>query len=232
MAGGAGLPSGYALTSGDCDDGNEEITALSEVYEDGDGDGVGAGALVSVCIEPGAEGYATVNTDCDDEDSERFQKLPGYADADGDGVGAEGAIEEEVCSGDTLPPGFAEIEGDCDDSNEFAFSETEGYLDTDGDGFGVGTLQSVCLPQEEASELVVPLDGDCAPDDPEAWFVLTLYPDTDGDGYGEEEGGALYCLGVTLPESFVSADDGFDCAPEDDAHRSDCDTCVDLDGDG
>ncbi len=137
---GASIPAGYkATTLGvDCDDTDANRNVSFSFYADTDGDGFGAGNLISgVCAVSSSmapAGYSTNNTDCAPTDGNTWQLIPGYIDADSDSF-TVGSIQN-VCSGNSLPPGYigSTLGNDTDDSNP---SITTGIIDLSWDDEGV-----------------------------------------------------------------------------------------------
>ena len=149
------LPKGFAVDSGDCDDGDALIHPDADEYCDGvdnncdssidgpdaldpatwyrdvDGDGAGIdGDTVQACDEP--VGYAAVSGDCDDSDPEIGADLPWHPDEDQDGYG-DPLVFVNSC---VEVPGYVANGDDCNDSDPTLNPETPWYEDTDGDGYG------------------------------------------------------------------------------------------------
>jgi hypothetical protein len=219
-------PTGWQLTSTDCNDGN-------------------------VAIYPGAaELCATVgvDNDCDtysdDVDADAADKVDFYADVDGDSWTVD--VRAEFCPGTTnagwgatlsspvdcddaygdIYPGALEtcanlgVNNDCDGDNDAAeaFDSIDYFNDVDQDGFGAGTAFRACADTDSTSAV----SGDC----------------NDGDGY-INPGVAEVCDGVDnncaagIDEGFVDTDiDGSaDCVDLDDDNDGDPDVydCGPLD---
>jgi hypothetical protein len=198
----AGIPTGYVLLSGDCNDGAANVKpGATEVcngiddncngtidenggtwYTDADGDGYGAGAPITTCTQPA--GTVSNNTDCNDNFS-------------------------------SIHPGATEICNQKDDNCNALVDEGVGvtyYRDQDADGYGsiTVTIQS-CTG---APTGYVAISGDCndgaaniRPNAPEICNGIddncngtidegvqnTYYRDVDGDGYGVTSMTVLAC---------------------------------------
>jgi MYXO-CTERM domain-containing protein len=160
------LPSGYAVASGDCDDGRAAVNpgatevcdpvnrdedcdgtadnadssasaiTKSSYYQDGDGDGYGSATTGAFCDLP--SGYTAVGADCDDGDA-----LINPAAA-------------EVCDP-------ANVDEDCDgladdaDSSTLASGKVTSYRDVDGDSYGSATTALSC----DLATGYVSVGGDC-----------------------------------------------------------------------
>lgn len=223
-----GVPSGYAVMSGDCDEtdgtihpGAEEVCdgadndcsggvdegLLSTVYADPDGDGYGLALIASeACGVP--SGYAAMSGDCDETDSAIH---PGA---------------EDVCDGE---------DNDCSGGVDEGLGEVF-YADTDGDGFGVEasateacsipfghtTVFGDCAPDNgdihpSATEICDAVDNNCndlVDDDDDGLDLASatsFYPDLDLDGYGAGDPVAS----CSEPDGYVL--DDTDCLDSDDA---------------
>ena len=250
------VPSGFAATSGDCDDKDSSINpgaaevcdgddndcdgatdegVTSTFYADSDGDGYGDPATIrSACAVP--SGHVVNDDDCDD-----------------DAVAVNPAATE-VCNS---------IDDDCDgaiDGPDAADVSTF-YADGDGDGFGdAGTSVEACAQPSGhvsnstdcdddssgtypgADEYCDGADNDCDDVvDEEAVDSTVWYVDADEDGYGNPDEGGQDC---TVPgDAVLNGDDCDDAEP--DAHPgreelpydgvdNDCEggDLTDVDGDG
>ena len=223
-------PSGYTLTSTDCDDADGVINpGATEVcngvddncdgltddasaagqstwYLDGDGDGYGGATSTTACSQP--DGYVATSTDCDDGATAIH---PGAA---------------EVCDA-------ADTDEDCDGAADEADDSVTGtgtfYADSDGDGYGGDAGGAYCdrptgyvadssdcddtaaLINPAATEIcdAADADEDCdgLADDADDTVTGqgTFYVDGDGDGYGGATTGA-FC---DVPSGYVA--DTNDC---------------------
>ncbi|MEZ4316834.1 MAG: putative metal-binding motif-containing protein [Myxococcota bacterium] len=168
-------PEGHVAQTGDCDDGDAEISpnaldlcdgadqdcdgvidddaTFRTVFRDADGDGVGTSTETDlVCGSP--SGWADIAGDCDDSDASR---QPGIVDfCDGIDQDCDGAIDEDAA--------FATY-----------------YEDSDADGFG--TVDHIATTCDGPPPAYVETAGDCDDLDPTvilpSWFL-----DADGDGHG------------------------------------------------
>ncbi|MFZ5482310.1 MAG: MopE-related protein [Myxococcota bacterium] len=241
------VPSGYAATADDCDDGDrddnpgasercdgedddcdgttDEADAVDAAswYEDDDGDGYGdATASTRACDAP-ANTVAN-DDDCDDADA------------------AVSPAGTELCNS---------VDDDCDGTTDEA-SATDAptwYRDSDADGYGTSTATRVQCTEPSG---YVGKDDDCddtratvSPADSEACSTaydddcdgtanedgatgsVTYYADADADSYGDAASSRAAC---TRPATYVTNDD--DC---DDTSASvspaDSEVCNDVDDD-
>ncbi|MFT3793878.1 MopE-related protein [Flavobacterium sp.] len=111
-------PTGYVLTSDDCDDTNGLIYRTGIFYIDADGDGYTNGQA-TVCYGLNTPlGYSTTTNgeDCNDNNAAVWRTGTFYTDADSDGYTS--GVTAEVCYGLTMPVGY--VTGltaiDCNDS--------------------------------------------------------------------------------------------------------------------
>ncbi len=153
----------------DCDDTNDALHEVINLYADRDGDTYGAGDPLLACVgETLPAGYVDNNTDCDDTDDTVYQNLAGYIDNDGDTYGA--GAEEQVCTGASLPDGYVDNNTDCDDNSAAVYQLLDGYPDRDGDQHGAeGSSQvQVCSGAAIVTGYSTVAD-DCDDLDPKEW---------------------------------------------------------------
>ncbi len=220
---GCDVPSGYAASTGDCDDADP-------------------------AYNPGA-----VEDDCADPNDYNCDGATGYADGDGDGYAAceecddaDSAVNPagvEICDG---------LDNDCDGTVDGGASDADTwYADSDEDGYGdssTGTLS--CEAPEgygatdgdcddadasaypDAVELCDSADNDCDGSvDEDAPGATSWYEDGDGDGYGDAASSTTSC---DAPAGYVA--DATDC--NDDAstawpgNSEYCSDSIDNDCDG
>jgi hypothetical protein len=185
-------PSGYTLTSTDCDDSraavnpgalevcdalnddedcdglrdnsdpNASTSTMTPFYRDSDGDGYGSGVSRKFCDLP--TGYSGSDTDCDD------------ADASVNPAGSE------IC--DAL-----DIDEDCDgladdaDPSTLEDGKVERFADEDGDGHGGSTRLLRCDPGPQTAEAPTDCDdsnADVSPDGAEVCDETNTDEDCDG----------------------------------------------------
>ena len=226
------LPSGYAASADDCDDGNSGV-------------------------HPGAEEQCNgTDDDCDGaiDPEDASDAALWYIDADGDGFGVDDGSAVPGC---TAPSGTASVAGDCDDAdaafhpgadeadctdpNDYNCDGSVGRDDVDADGW------VACEECDDRDAAIAPdaeercdrVDNDCdgevdeADDavDPSTWYI-----DTDGDGYGDPD--AATTESCAAPADHVG--DSSDCDDLDgainpaaaevcDGVDNDCDSAVDDD---
>ncbi|WP_434299071.1 hypothetical protein [Corallococcus exiguus] len=199
----------------DCDDGDAEVSALSQVWADTDGDGVGAGMAIAWCPSrgrPPPSGYALTEGDCAPGDSKRWRMLPfTHRDADGDGLAV--AMEGTVCSGEQPPLGYDTVSNpeDCDDRDANRTVRVERWLDPDGDGYGDGAPVLRCAGPGESAPGETFRGGDCAPGDGTRWRHLYYAArDADGDGRLAPAKGEV-CSGFWLPAGYAWEERDDDC---------------------
>ena len=236
-------PSGYVVTSNDCDDSDasihgdmdelcdekdndcdgitdEDLTDLT-FYRDLDGDGYGTPLDVLVACAP-ADGYVSEATDCDDSDDD---VRPGRT---------------EDCNG---------IDDNCDDVIDEGWPTYDYWPDLDGDSYGAGTPVEACEQPpghvldstdcDDTSDTVHPgMYADCEGGGDEDCDGLidegpdfTFYRDEDGDGFGDEDTTLVAC---SPPDGWVwdatdCDDSAADVHPE---YREDCADLIDNDCDG
>ncbi|NMO22014.1 hypothetical protein HPC49_37920 [Pyxidicoccus fallax] len=225
-------PVGWALTAGDCADGDasrwREVPGL---YPDRDGDGATAPGPVTGCVGDSLGGFHSQPgpEDCDDTDGRYQQTARAWRDLDGDGHGSDTSVT--YCLGARLPAGHVALEGDCapyDSTRAVALAYT--YRDADADGFTVPEQGTLCATTLPSGYLNTARDLDCDDRSATRWRLRDVYVDTDGDGFGAGAAEAR-CIGDAPGPGF--AWEGEDCAAGDGtrwqwrsyAHR-------DQDGDG
>jgi hypothetical protein len=186
------VPTGYAPTGDDCNDGDDTVSPGSD----------------ELCN--------TTDDDCDgvtDED-DAADAPTWYADVDGDGYG-----DEDDAAVACLPPdGYVADDRDCDDANAALNPESVWYIDYDRDGYGSTrfTLTQCEQPanyyataedcddadaaiRPDATEVCNGDDDDCDTlvddddDSLDASTTSTWYADTDGDGFGDAATGVATC---------------------------------------
>ncbi len=153
----------------DCDDSNDAVHEVINIYPDRDGDTYGAGDPLFACV--GADlpaGYVDNNTDCDDTDETVYQNLAGYVDNDGDTYGA--GAEEQLCTGASLPAGYVDNNTDCDDNSAVVYQLLDGYPDRDGDQHGAeGSTQVQACSGAALVAGYSTVADDCDDLDPQEW---------------------------------------------------------------
>ncbi len=235
------LSSGFAASSGDCDDTDPETypgafelcdgvdndcdpatpdsQMLQSWYVDGDGDGFGAGPATSSCSAPGVD-YVLNADDCLDTD--------GSVSPDG----------EESCNG---------LDDDCDGTVDVdpVVGDVQ-YLDDDGDGYGTGPAVVACgiaagfaadngdCDDSDASrspgavEICDGIDQDCdTVIDDGAPGTMPWYGDGDGDGYGTSQ---LTLSACNQPTGYVQAPGDCDDLRAD-VNPGEIEQCDDVDHD-
>jgi len=183
-----GVPSGWTVTIGDCDDANDAInpgaTELCDTFdndcdgtvdepdaadavnwyldEDGDDYGDELADPVVACSQPNGS-YSSDSTDCDDLYENTYPDAP------------------ELCDG---------LDNDCDD-------EVDENLDCDGDGYASTNQQGVEIDCDDNDAAVNPgqleicgsaVDNDCDGTADSSEEVCTDAIDDDLDGYSENDG--------------------------------------------
>ncbi|MFT5684313.1 MAG: hypothetical protein ACI8RZ_005254, partial [Myxococcota bacterium] len=235
------LPTGYAETTGDCDDADsaispdadevcddvdnncdgtiDEDTAIdvSTWYGDGDGDGYGDATDTTIaCNQPSST--VSDSTDCDD------------ADAD------VNPAATEVCN---------DVDDDCDgDIDSDATDMITYYADSDGDGYGGSSSTTACdLPSGYAdnsddcddgealsnpgeTEVCDEIDNDCDGSTDEG-VTTTYYADDDGDSFGDAADATDAC---SAPSGTVT--DATDCDDTESASNpGETEVCDEIDND-
>ncbi len=248
-----GLPSGYAESGDDCDDGNslihpdadetcnsldddcdlstdEDAVDATTWYADVDGDTFGDPAVATLSCRS-VDGHVGNDDDCDD------------ASAENSPTGTE------VCDG---------ADNDCDGTadEDSASDASTWFIDVDADGFGDARLTTVaCVVPDGyaasgddcddatfevnpgATESCNTVDDDCDSviDEAGASDEPTWYVDADADGYGHPDGTTEAC---NLPDGYSENADDCDDAEgatspagleADDLADNDCDGWVDED---
>ena len=232
-------PSGYASSTGDCNDGNSAIypgateicdgadndcdsrtdeSGGSTWYADTDADGYGDATVATVsCTAP--TGYVSSFSDCDDD------------------IAAVNPAATEYCN---------RIDDDCDGTvdEDDAADVTAWYADADGDTYGDPNVSTYacdapaayvansgdCYDDESAvnptgTETADGVDEDCDGDVDEG----TSSYDDDGDGYAESGGDCDDSIATSAPaatETCNGADDDCDGTVDEDTN------CADDDRDG
>ncbi|MBM4367736.1 MAG: hypothetical protein FJ102_16105 [Deltaproteobacteria bacterium] len=233
-----GVPEGWSLESGDCND-------------------------VDPAIFPGAvEACDAIDNDCDSDTDEGYPIERYYADADGDGYGQS----DQAVYACVPPEGAAPLGGDCDDDQPLSFPgnpescdgldndcdgkiddgvATRVYRDDDGDGYGQDRdYRDSCESEAGFAEVA----GDCDDDNPLAYPGAAedcddgidtncdgiddedlAYIDSDGDGDGNPLLPIRACEGTGV-------ESGGDCDDNDPARSSlaseSCYDGIDNDCDG
>ncbi|MES2641932.1 MAG: MopE-related protein [Myxococcota bacterium] len=177
------LPTGYAATPDDCDDGDGAVSPVAD----------------EVCN--------TVDDDCDgtvDED-DAVDAETWFADLDGDGYG-DPEVSTQAC---VAPDGYVADDQDCDDLDGTRNPDTTWYIDYDRDGYGSASfsLDSCEQPADYYATADDCDDTDAAvyPGADEIWFDTV-----DGDCDGTLDPDA--CEDAP-PESFVAVDGTCTWAP-------------------
>ena len=188
------VPTGYAETDTDCDDGDATISPNA----------------TELCDE--------VDNDCDGEvdEDDAADAETWYADVDGDGYG-DAATTYESCE---QPTGYVDDDTDCDDGDAELNPDTVWYVDYDGDGYGSDTLTLASCEQPSG---YVDDDTDCDDTDAEAWpgNTETWYDGVDGDCDGaddyDQDGDGDYPTdygGTDCDDTDSSVYGGSGCRPE------------------
>ncbi|HAU66403.1 TPA: hypothetical protein DCW61_03590 [Candidatus Uhrbacteria bacterium] len=182
----------------DCDGSvDENGTAITIWYRDGDGDGYGTSSgsgMKSACLQP--SGYVSRDSDCDDT---KASINPGAV---------------EICDG---------VDNNCVGGIDEGVSATNWYRDADGDGYGVNSTTPVAGCSQpsggyvsksgdcnDSNATVHPgvtetynnIDDDCDGSVDEYTTSLSYYIDGDNDGYGKS--GSTATVASTKPTGYVS----------------------------
>jgi len=154
------VPTGYAASDADCDDGDAAVSPNA----------------TELCDE--------IDNDCDGEvdEDDAADAETWYADADGDDYGDPDSTTL-ACD---QPSGYVDDDTDCDDGDASLNPETEWYVDYDGDGFGSDTI---ILESCEQPSGFVDDDTDCDDTDATAYpgNTETWYDGVDGDCDGSDD---------------------------------------------
>ena len=218
------LPTGYAASADDCDDGDAAVNPGAEErcdgvdddcdgdtdedsavdastwYADRDNDGFGdATTGAPACTAD--TGRVADATDCDDTDAAEYPDAPETCDGD-----------DDDCDGDT--------------DEDSAVDAPTWYADADGDGYGNATFTTVACDQPTqyvadptdcddgeagnnpaATEVCDGDDNDCDgdTDEADATDASAWYADADGDLYGDLASATLAC--DAPPDHVANADD-------------------------
>ena len=224
--------------------------AASTFYGDADGDGFGEpGVFLTQCSQP--TGYVANHDDCDRLSSAHWSDCGRCVDNDGDGYGLKcnlgpdcddnqetGALCHTGCSlfyedtdgdgyGDpavavsrcAAPEGYVADNTDCNPYNATQWANCTTCVDGDGDGYGPNCALGPDCDNTPATGAAC--HAGCT----------VYYQDADWDGYGDAAVPIARCSQpYDLTYSYV--EDSSDCDPTDWMHWSDCDLCLDADGDG
>ncbi len=243
-------PSGYAESSGDCDDDDADVSPAADevcgdaVDNDCDGGVDDAAAIDAVTY------YADVDEDTYGDElsaTTSCTELSGMVTEGGDCDDAEGGVNpsaEEICDN---------IDNDC--NGEIDDDATDGstyYVDSDGDGYGDPDLsETACSAlggyvdndedcndnlgsiNPDGEEVCDGEDNDCDgdTDEDDATDVVTWYLDADNDGYGVSTDTDIDCF---QPDGYTdNADDCDDTeATTSPGEPEQCSDGVDNDCDG
>jgi hypothetical protein len=205
------LPTGYAESTGDCDDADSAINPdATEVcdgldnncdgtidedtaadadtwYADTDADGHGdASSSTTACEQP--SGYVADATDCDDADSTASPS--GTEVCDGTDNDCDGTTDEDAADADTF---YADDDGDGFGDAADTTDACEAPSGTVADATDCDDADSAINP--DATEVCDGADNDCDgdTDEDDAADALTWYADDDGDGYGDASDTTLAC---------------------------------------
>jgi len=220
-------PAGYKVaseltaTTGDCNDGDEDINpaaaevcdgidnncdgnidegVLTTYYRDMDGDGFGdAGNTQQACAQP--TGYVTNNTDCDDNDALEKPGQVWYADADNDGYSSGATLTQCLRpAGYKVAAELTATTGDCNDGEEDI--------------------------NPAAAEVCDGIDNNCDGNIDEG-VLTTYYRDMDGDGFGNP---AMTQQACAQPSGYVT--NNTDCDDNDALEKPGQVWYADADNDG
>jgi hypothetical protein len=173
-------PTGYVLSSADCND-SSAIEKPNQVwYIDADGDDYATGTTTVSCTRPPNGFIATeliatsgdcndanininpsiteicdgVDNDCDGQIDENLL-IQYFEDADNDGFGSN-TVFVYAC---TQPVGYILTNGDCNDNNNTINASVLYYVDADQDGFGSNVQVALC--SNTAPIGYATINGDC-----------------------------------------------------------------------
>ncbi|NQV90799.1 hypothetical protein HQ487_05360 [Candidatus Uhrbacteria bacterium] len=210
-------PSGYVLSSTDCDDTDAQVNpGATEVcdgadndcdgstdpdtsadastwYIDADGDGYGYRNQDRVsCTQP--SGYVTSRIDCDDGDADVYPGAPEYCngyDDDCDAFTDEDAVDGSLWYRDSDADGYGDA-----NNTQMACTRPSGYQSFDSD---CDDTDSAVHPM--ATERCNGYDDNCNGQIDEG-TTSTWYADSDGDTYGDPNVSQTAC---TRPSGYVTS---------------------------
>lgn len=247
---GDGYGDGVDCLGVDCDDdadtGDSCHSGCTTFYADDDGDLHGDIDLTAIaCTAP--VGFVADNTDCDPDSDASWSDCGTCVDVDGDTFGA-GCDTGPDCDDDLVtgnschtgcttyyddtdndgygnpamstvgcvqPTGYVANSSDCDPTSAAHYNDCATCVDADSDDYGTGCDAGADC--DDSTETGASCHTGCT----------TYFDDTDDDGYGDASDSLTAC---TAPDGYVTT--GNDCDATNDAHWSDCDSCVDDDSDG